>query len=276
MSIELAFTELGGNKPERTILFLHGILGRGTNLKTLAQRFLEERPGWKAVLADLRGHGRSPRNSPEPTLKSAALDVVELVRRTTPPVAAIAGHSFGGKVALESARIGSLENLEHVAVIDSCPGARVPSRDKDTSVGVLDAVESLQGTFASRTEFIELLAGLGTPRTTAQWLAQSLERTGDGLRFGLDLDEVRALITDFFARDLWPVVENPPPGTWIHLIIASRSKTYDPADRERAVEIASKGSRVTVDILSSGHWVHVDDPEGLLSSLHRRIPARSS
>jgi len=29
--------------------------------------------------------------------------------------------------------------------------------------------------------------------------------------------------------------------------------------------------RVTVDVLPSGHWVHVDDPGGLLRSLLRYI-----
>jgi len=60
MSIELAFDRIDGPRSERTIAFLHGILGRGGNLRTIAKRFVEARPQWTAWLVDMRGHGRSP------------------------------------------------------------------------------------------------------------------------------------------------------------------------------------------------------------------------
>jgi pimeloyl-ACP methyl ester carboxylesterase len=93
------------------------------------------------------------------------------------------------------------------------------------------------------------------------------------MHFALDLDEIRALILDYFARDLWPVVEHPPGVARIHLVIGDRSDSYSPADRERAARIASSNGRVTVDVLPAGHWVHVDDPDGLLRMLIHRISA---
>src|SRR5207237_822421 len=49
-SVHLAFDRLDGSRPERAIAFLHGILGRGINLRTIARRFVEARPGWTAWL----------------------------------------------------------------------------------------------------------------------------------------------------------------------------------------------------------------------------------
>jgi esterase len=279
MSIDLAFDQLDGARASRTIAFLHGILGRGNNLRSIARRFIEERPEWTAWLVDLRGHGRSPKGTPGPSVEAAAGDVVKLARRASQaglPFAAIAGHSFGGKIALEAARIGSLESissLDHVVVIDSVPGIREPVRGNDSALGVIETLESLPQTFPSKAAFVEALVERGKTRELAQWLAQSVEKDSDGdrVRFMLDLDEIRALILDYFSRDLWPVVEHPPGSTRAHLVIADRSDSYTPASRERAARIAASTARVTVDILPAGHWVHVDDPEGLLRTLLNRV-----
>jgi esterase len=87
------------------------------------------------------------------------------------------------------------------------------------------------------------------------------------VRFMLDLEEIRALLLDYFASDLWPVVEHPPDKMRVHLIIADQSDSYSPADRERALQIAESNSRVTADVLPGGHWLHVDNPDGLLGKL---------
>jgi len=69
--MQLAFERIDGERPERTILFLHGMLGKGGNLQTLAKRFVQEQPGWTALLVDLRGHGRSPKGTPGASLEAA-------------------------------------------------------------------------------------------------------------------------------------------------------------------------------------------------------------
>src|SRR5262245_66166429 len=99
MSVDLAFDRIAGARADRTIAFLHGILGRGNNLRTIARRFVEARPEWTALLVDLRGHGDSPKGNPTPSLEAAARDVAKLAGRAKEPVRALGGHSFGGKVA---------------------------------------------------------------------------------------------------------------------------------------------------------------------------------
>lgn len=262
--MELAFDRIDGTRPERTIAFLHGILGRGSNLQKLAKRFVAQQPGWSALLVDLRAHGRSPKGTPGASLEAAARDIAELAVQDQPPLTAIVGHSFGGKVALEALRLEEIASLQDIVVIDSMPGAREPFRGVDSPLGIVELIESLPETFASITEFTAALEGRGLLRQVAQWLATSLDRTDDKLRFGLDLDEIRRLILDYFARDLWPVVESPPHDIRVRLVIGERSDSYSPSDRERAARIAAANSRVTVDVLPAGHWVHVEDPDGLL------------
>jgi len=262
--MNLAFERIEGAEPAWAIAFLHGILGQGSNLQTLARRFVGQHPTWTAWLVDLRGHGNSPKGTPGASLEAAARDIVALAATNALPLAAIAGHSFGGKVALEVARLEEIPSLNDVVVIDSMPGAREPLRGADSALGIIATLEILPDTFSSITEFVTHLEKSGLSRQVAQWLAGSLERNGNRLRFGLDLNEIRTLLLDYFVRDLWPVVENPPRETRLQLVIGDRSDSYSPADRERALRIAASNPKVTVDVLPAGHWVHVDNLEGLL------------
>jgi pimeloyl-ACP methyl ester carboxylesterase len=106
----------------------------------------------------------------------------------------------------------------------------------------------------------------------AQWLAMSTEPApGGGVRFALDKEEIRALLMSYFATDLWPTVESPPDASEVHLVIGDRSTSYSPADRKRALQAAARQPRVTVDVLPTGHYVHTEDPDGLLRVLLQRI-----
>jgi pimeloyl-ACP methyl ester carboxylesterase len=175
------------------------------------------------------------------------------------------GHSFGGKVALEASRLGVLKAPGHVVVLDSAPGVHDAERDTDGPLEVLTTIESMPDKFASKADFINAVAARGHTRELAKWLAGSLDRKQDGVRFMLDLDEIRALVADYDVRDLWPFLENPP--VHVHLVIAQRSKVWTPSDRERALRIADTNPRVTVDVLDAGHWLHIDSPDEVLARL---------
>jgi pimeloyl-ACP methyl ester carboxylesterase len=135
---------------------------------------------------------------------------------------------------------------------------------------VIEILESLPRSFASKADFIHALVTAGQSRFMAEWLATSLRKENGDLSFGLDLNEIRALTLDYFQRDLWPVVERPPDAVNVHLIIAAQSDSYSAADRARAVRIAASNSRVTADIIPGGHLLHVDNPDGLLERLLAR------
>jgi esterase len=136
---------------------------------------------------------------------------------------------------------------------------------------VIDAIGSLPGPFVSISDFVRALESAGFTRELAQWLAGNLERRENRVRFALELEEIRGLLADYFARDLWPVVEHPPSGIRVHLVIGNQSDAFSAADRIRAARIAAANDRVTVDVLPAGHWVHVEDPEGLLRTLLSRL-----
>ncbi len=266
----------------RRVLFLHGILGSGANLRSIARRFVASHPRWDAWLVDLRGHGKSPKGTRNSSLEMAAADVRNLARHSL-PIGAIIGHSFGGKVALlvlQQSRAltapkddaTALASLTHVVTLDSNPGARPPVDEEGSALWVLKRLASLPETMASRTEFVKAAIAAGLSPPMAQWLAMSTEPTAEGrVRFALDREEMYALLSSYFATDLWPIVESPPNGVFIHVVIGEKSTSYTPADRARVRNIAAHNACVSVDVLATDHFVHTEDPNGVLSVLETRI-----
>mgnify|MGYP000314191116 CR=1 FL=1 len=266
-----------GASPARYLLMLHGILGSGANLRSFARRLAQAHPGWGFVLVDLRMHGLSQGAPPPHTVRSAAEDLLRLGARLGLSIDGVLGHSFGGKVALEVLRqAGSAAGplpLEHVVTLDSNPGVREPPRSGDSAVAIIELLGSLPPTFPSRAAFVDAVVGHGRSRALAQWLAMSTEPLpGGGVRFALDLGEIRALIGDYFASDLWTTVAAPPGAARVHLVIAERATSYSAEDTARARELAQSSERVTVDLLPTDHWIHAEDPEGVLRVLLARIP----
>src|SRR5688500_14742418 len=127
-----------GATPARSVLFLHGILGRGSNWRSFAKRLVAERPAWAAVLVDPREHGGSRGMEPPHTVAQAAADLDPLAARLAEdgmPVRLVIGHSFGGKVALDWA---GGEMREHdTMVVDSTPGARPDHRGSEGTVAAV-------------------------------------------------------------------------------------------------------------------------------------------
>jgi pimeloyl-ACP methyl ester carboxylesterase len=260
-----------GGLPERAFLFLHGILGSGGNLRSLARKLVEAEPTWEAVLVDLRGHGKSPVGPPPHTLEACADDVAELAASLALPFRGVLGHSFGGKVAMVLAGRPAL-GLTHAVFVDSMPGARPGGRGSESTLEVLETLAALPRTFSTRDAFVDQLVARGQPRTTAMWLAMSLRRGEGGLELAYDLSAIGALLDDYFARDLWPLLEGAHAGTaraertHLHVVIGDRSTVFAPEDRARVEALAREGL-LRLDVLPAGHWVHVDDADGLARAL---------
>ncbi len=89
----------GDAAPAAWLALTHGIYGAGGNRRAIARKLVERRPDWGVILVDLRQHGRSPAGDPPHTVEAAAADLVALASELG-GIAALAGHSFGGKVAL--------------------------------------------------------------------------------------------------------------------------------------------------------------------------------
>jgi len=247
-----------GATPTRVAYVLHGILGSGRNWRTLCRRLARQQPQTAFVLVDLRNHGASQGAPPPHTVTAAADDLVQLHAEHGPPDE-ILGHSFGGKVALRYAQRHP-QGLERVWVLDSLAGAVPPSSDNDV-LRVLQALRTVPQPLPSRDDLVSHLTGLGFSTTLGRWLTTNLKRTDSGYVWVFDLDNIDAMIADYWQLDLWPVLRQAPMP--IEVVRAGKSDRWDQQVLDRFTTQA--GPHVRLHVLpDAGHWVHVDDPQGLV------------
>jgi esterase len=247
---------------------MHGILGSGGNWRGIARTLTERRPEWGVMLVDLRGHGRSEHGEPPHTLAACAEDVAALLAELG-DVHAIAGHSFGGKVALAT-RALLPPGIVQTWMFDSSPGTR-PDRARDstdTVARLIAAMERLPTTWATRDDFVQAIVAEGHPKPLAQWLAMNVELEGGAYTLRLDLAQIRSLIADYLARDMWASALDPELGD-LELVIATRSDVVNADDRAR---VAHPPPHIHVDLVDAGHWLHVDAPAVILDLLVTRLP----
>jgi pimeloyl-ACP methyl ester carboxylesterase len=255
-----------GSTPSRWLLMTHGIFGSGANWRAIARKIHEARPEWGVILVDLRGHGRSEVGEPPHTLAACADDVRALATQLG-GVDALAGHSFGGKVVL-AAR--SLVAVRQTWVLDSSPGAR-PDLGGDAAHSVaraLSLLERLPRTWARRDDFVAAVVAEGHALPFAQWLAMNVVPDASGRpTLRLDPVQMRALLADYYAQDLWPALDDPARGE-VEFVVADRASSVGPADQAR---LRAAPSHVHVERVDAGHWLHIDAPAAVVELFARKL-----
>jgi pimeloyl-ACP methyl ester carboxylesterase len=149
--------------------------------------------------------------------------------------------------------------------------------ETESAARVLALLESLPPRFESREWFKSELSARGLPAAIVEWLAMNVRRDGDGYALRLDLPAIRAMLVDYFGRDLWPIVRDPRSTSRLVVVVAGRSTVFDAAARQLLSEARAVNPNLSiVDLPAAGHWVHVDDPAGLLAALRAGLETGSS
>jgi pimeloyl-ACP methyl ester carboxylesterase len=256
----ITVTAPGVDSPAHTGWILHGILGSGRNWRSFARSLATAHPDWGFVLPDLRNHGATgPLPGPH-TLSNCVADLDSL-----PEPDWVAGHSFGGKVALAwAAERGAASGVRHVWVLDSIPG-RASDVDSDV-LHVLACVESVAMPAADRRDVRAALAARGLSDPIVAWLLTSLEKRADGWHWVYGIDGIHAMMRDYFTRDLAAFLRaDRAAGPTVHVVRAGRSDRWTP---EVLADLAELGDHARLHTLpNAGHWVHVDDPHGTFALL---------
>ena len=261
----LHYDTVAGPEASRALLVLHGILGRGKNWRSLARRLARALPGWAVVLVDLRLHGDSRHVTGPHDLASAARDLAAVADALPFPVAAVAGHSFGGKVALTWA---ATRAAMPVILLDSSPAARPEQEGKGAVGAVFRALDAAPGPFPDRGSFVNAIRGQGIDEPVARWLALNLVNDEAGHRFGVNRVGARARLHDYYRADLWDLVADQPAS---FSLVATRSDVPRSADVARLRALLGERLRT----VPAAHWLHVDAPDATLDQLVSVLAALS-
>ena len=257
-----------GTLPDRWVLFLHGFLGAGRNWASIGRGLVRERPDWGVVLADLRLHGDSQGLAPPHTVAACASDVNSLILHLQGRETVIVGHSFGGKVALAAAR-ASGASLKQVWVMDSTPSA---GRTEAGADRLLALMARLPQRFEERGEVVAAVQAAGFDVHIAEWVATNLVRRSDGYHWKFDLAALDLLLEDFYREDLWSVVDPSVPGREVFFVRAARGSILDAASAARIGRLEANGECVRLIDLEGGHWLNMENPDGVIELLVRFLP----
>jgi len=262
LSFTLAHSFVGEPSAAKLALLMHGVLGSGNNLRSLASKLGKLRPEYRFCLVDLRHHGESQGAPPPNTLEACAHDLDVLIRQLGQEPQVIAGHSFGGKTALMFAALYP-GRAKQIWTLDSNPGSQEPTADNEV-LRVMQAIRKTVTPAADRQQVVAELMAQGLSSGTANWLATNLKREADGLLWRFDLHAIHELMLDYFRVDLWPVLDGRSSDSDFRVVVAERSDRWAPENRARIQELAQTTSISLHVVPNAGHWLHVDNPGFLL------------
>ncbi|KAK9290385.1 hypothetical protein L1049_008554 [Liquidambar formosana] len=293
----LAYEEVrvSDERPHNSTAFvLHGLLGSGRNWKSFSRRLasmlFDSSPSsdWRMVLVDLRNHGNSADIEglrPPHDMVNAAKDLANLVKSqgwAWPDV--VIGHSMGGKVALqytESCARGdygeSVALPKQLWVLDSVPGEVNPENSDGEVEKVLQTLQSLPSLVPSRKWLVNHMMELGFSKSLAEWIGSNLKKSGEHETWAFNLEGAVQMFNSYRESSYWSLLENPPKGMEIAIVRAENSDRWDPNLIQRLDSLAcqggdgSKGKFLVHVLPNSGHWVHVDNPKGLLDIVAPKI-----
>ena len=250
-----------GEGPRSTVL-LHGFLGTGRNLRSLAAAWSGAEPGRRCLLPDLTGHGTSPGLPEGATLASVARDVLETARAAglDGPLDVV-GHSLGGRVALALA-LAAPDAVARVSLLDIAPGPIPPGLSE--SGKVLEVLRAAPARAADRKAMRAELLERGLSGPLSDWLLMNLEPSPEGgVHWRFDREALAAFHGRFNGESLWEALD--VPGVPARCIRGGRSGYVGDADKARMEALGCP-----VDTLpEAGHFVHVDAPDALLRWLQR-------
>ncbi len=249
---------------DRVVCFLHGMLGNKNNWLSFAGRVAALAPDLMCVMADLRGHGASHGLPPPHSVHACVDDVLAL----DPAPHVIVGHSFGGKVALAAGLRGA-GGVTDVIVLDAPPGERGLGDGAHEIERVFAAIARVAIPIESRRALVVALRAQGLTQPLCQWMTTNLkEAAGGGYTWMFDLDVATALLTSFAQLDLWPALDAYDGAVRLHLIRAGQGGRFTTEDIAH-LDALKRDGRITSHLVlpQAGHWLHTDDPSGLLALL---------
>ena len=247
-----------GDPKNKPIVVLHGVLGLSDNWDYFGKRFAEL--GFYVIVPDMRNHGQSPRYEAF-NYKVMARDVKKVLDYEHITKCYVIGHSMGGKIAMMLA-FENPQLVERLEVLDISP--RKFDRPLD-HVGFIAAMGSVDlKKVKRRADVEEQLAKYNFEKRILLFLLKNLSYSHEhGFRWKPYLKSIYKNIEEI-GKGLEDkgVYEGPT------LFIRGGQSDYI-LEKDLPVMKVQLPNYQLVTLPESGHWIHVDDPEGFMEATEK-------
>ena len=246
---------------------------------------------------DLRGHGQSSighkninqisGEHDQHTIFNCAQDIIEtaktlnLTGQNHSPIG-IVGHSFGGRCALQY--VHTLKNNSYLEydnnnsilpprctwLLDTVPGKAHASVSN-----VIQALTNINmSSIKSKQELVKVLTlEQKVDKSIANWMTTNLRKTEDGqFEFMFDLDIAKGVLEDFPKQDFMKLIDyctsvETSDDEKVYLVMAGKNNAWTDGIVNDLELLAQHRELELVSLPKAGHWVHVDDLDGLMSAM---------
>jgi len=213
---------------------------------------------WAHARAQLEAH--APVSIPDYGLLDSLGAMAEKVLREAPPRFALAGHSMGGRVALEILR-REPERVTALALLD-------------TGVAPLAAGEAGEREAAGRHELLALAREEGMAAMAARWVRGMVwpPRLSDTALVQAVIDMFARRSADMFAAQIRALLARPDAGSLLGgircptLVLCGEQDSWAPAGRHREMAQRIPGAKLVL-VPECGHMCTLERPEQVTHAL---------
>jgi esterase len=260
--MKLFYRKYGAGPP---LIVLHGLYGSSDNWVSIAKSISDR---FTVFLPDQRNHGNSP-HSPVHDYNSMTADLLELVNVLKLQKFFLAGHSMGGKTAVNFA-ISWPERLYGLLVADISPMVQEGSNSLtyNQHSEILDSILSLDlSGIRSRDEVESFLKTRIQSEATRGFIIKNLKRESDNLfSWKLNASALRENLHNIMAGiEPGNIESGEISGFPVYFLKGEYSEYLPEKDFMQIKKIFPAAEFIIIP--RSGHWVHSDNPEEVKKSL---------
>lgn len=242
---------IGSGKP---IIILHGLFGMLDNWNGIAKQLSTK--GIACILMDLRNHGHSPW-SDEFSYEAMCDDVLETIAQLELNNYVLAGHSMGGKVAMQMAA-HKPAGLNALCVMDIAPRYYAPHHEHIIDALYRADVSHIKSRKEAETNMKPYIADNGT----LQFLLKNLYwKNQDQLGWRFNLDVIARNIEEVGKNFTFRNALDTPA-----LFMRGQLSLYINSEDVEHIQQLFTTVKITT-IPHAGHWIHADQPEVVINEL---------
>ncbi|MBY0385497.1 alpha/beta hydrolase [bacterium] len=244
-----------GNNANPKLVFLHGLMGFGSNWKTMARHFEDQ---YQILLYDQRGHGRSIQPEKGYRIEDYVSDLEHILSELGWGKIVLVGHSMGARVAAAFAEKNP-QSTEKLILVDMGPTSNMA-----TMISTEEKIKSVPVPFVSREEARAYFDGPFLEKykneTLKQFFYANLETQQNAeMKWRFYLPGVLETLWQSRTSDQWRAYSHFSMPT---LLVRGEKSADFP--QPLFDEVLVKNKKITGVVLSgAGHWVHVEKPREL-------------